>query len=90
LGSKFVVIPRIGPLIIGGLTGRIEGAVVMGGIGTFGVALVSLRIPQHKIIKYETEIRAGKCGLFVQSRRIQLEQVRQILEKHIPKETISR
>jgi len=93
-GFAFVVIPGIGPLLIGGpivaaLLVAIEGAVALGGISALGAALVSLGIPEHKIIKYETEIRAGKYMLVVHGSDIQLEQARQILELHIPKEVLS-
>ena len=64
-GGAFFFIPAIGPIIamgplVGFIAGALEGAVVGGAAGVFGAALASAGIPEQSVIKYETELKAGK------------------------------
>ena len=64
-GSAFFLIPGIGPLfaagpLVGWIVGAMEGAVVVGGLSALGAGLYSIGIPQDSIVKYETQVKAGK------------------------------
>jgi uncharacterized membrane protein len=69
-GSGLFFIPAIGPLVVfgplvGWIAGALEGAVVVGGLSALGAGLYSMGIPKDSIVKYETDIKAGKFGLIV-------------------------
>ena len=64
-GSALFFLPGIGPIvamgpIVGWIAGALEGAAVGGVAGIFGGALASLGVPEDQIVKYETEVKAGK------------------------------
>lgn len=90
-GSAFFFIPGLGPLLVAGplvsaIIGALEGAALLGGSSVIAAALVSLGISNHDVLKYETEIRAGKFMLLVHGSKIQTEKARKVLGIHIPKE----
>ncbi len=69
-GSAFFFIPVVGPILVAGplvawIVGALEGAAIVGGISALGAALVGIGIPQDSIVKYETELQAGKFVLIV-------------------------
>ncbi|WP_394776162.1 general stress protein [Flavobacterium sp.] len=90
-GSAFFFIPGLGPLLVAGplvsaIIGALEGAALLGGSSVIAAALVSLGISNHDVLKYETEIKAGKFMLLVHGSKIQTENARKVLGIHLPKE----
>jgi uncharacterized membrane protein len=70
LGSALFLLPVTGPLVVMGplvgvLAGAIEGAAVGGSLGVLAAALVSLGIPEDSVIRYEVEVKEGRCLLVV-------------------------
>ena len=66
-GASFVV-PGIGPIVAAGplvawIVGALEGAVAVGGLSALGAALFSTGIPKHSVLKYESDIQAGRFVL---------------------------
>jgi len=64
-GSAMFLVPGIGPLIVAGplvgwIVAGLEGAVVVGGLSALGGALSSIGIPNDSIVRYETQLKAGK------------------------------
>jgi hypothetical protein len=64
-GSAMFFVPGIGPLMVAGplvgwIVGGLEGAAVVGGLGALGGALCSIGIPKDSVVRYETQLRAGK------------------------------
>ena len=84
MGSAFILIPGVGPLLLAGplvgmLVGALEGAVVVGGVSALGAALASLGIPDNSVLEYETEIKVGKYMLLAHGTTAEVTQARQIL-----------
>ena len=84
MGSAFILIPGVGPLLLAGplvgmLVGALEGAVVVGGVSALGAALVSLGVPDNPVLEYETEIKVGKYMLLAHGTTAEVTQARQIL-----------
>jgi hypothetical protein len=85
-GAAFFWIPGIGPLAVAGpfvqmFVGGLEGAVLAGGAGALGAALVSLGVPQDSIVKYETSLRADNYLIIAHGTPEQVEAARAILEE---------
>ena len=64
-GSAFFIVPGIGPLLVAGplvawIVGALEGAAVVGGLSALGAALVSIGVPENRVLQYEENVRAGK------------------------------
>ena len=83
-GSAFFLIPGIGPILMAGplvaaLVSGLEGAVVIGGMSALGAALVSLGVPTHNAIAYETELAMGKFVLLVHGTQEETIKARDIL-----------
>lgn len=69
-GSAIFMIPGLGPMVMAGplvaaIVSGLEGAAVVGGLSALGAALMSLGVPKHEAINYETELSAGKFVLLV-------------------------
>jgi uncharacterized membrane protein len=84
-GSAFVLIPGIGPVVIGGplvswLLGALESALVVGGLSALGAALFSIGIPKDSIIQYETEVKAGKFLLVAHGTEAEMARAAEILK----------
>ena len=88
-GAATFFIPGIGPIIIGGpvaaLVVALEGAVAVGSVSALGAALANIGIPEKHILKYETEIKAGRYMLLAHGDESQIEMAREVLEIHVPK-----
>ncbi len=83
-GSAFLLIPGIGPVIVGGplvswILGALELAVVTGGLTALGGALVSIGIPKDSVIRYETALKADKFILIVHGSTQEVEKAKDIL-----------
>jgi len=64
-GWAFFFIPGVGPLLVAGplvawIVSGLEGAVVVGGLSALGAGLYGMGIPKDSVIKYETQLKAGK------------------------------
>ncbi len=89
-GAATFFIPGIGPILVAGpvaaLVVALEGAVVAGGISALGAALISIGIPKSHVLKYETEIKAGKYMLLAQGEEKTIAHAREVLGISTPKE----
>lgn len=89
-GAATFFIPGIGPILIAGPVAAIvvalEGAAIAGGVSALGAALISIGIPEKHVLKYETEIKAGKYMLLAQGTKEQIGHAQELLGIHIPKE----
>ncbi|GEP51083.1 membrane protein [Flavobacterium noncentrifugens] len=94
IGSAFFFIPGIGPLLVAGplvsaIVGALEGAALLGASSVIATALLSIGIPKHQVVKFETEIKAGKYMLHASGSQADIENARKTLKLHIPKENDS-
>jgi hypothetical protein len=85
-GGAFFLIPGLGPIMLAGpivtwIVGALEGAVVVGGMGALGAALVNAGVPKDSVLKYETAIKANSFLLLVHGTAVQAERAKQILSK---------
>lgn len=85
VGSAFLVIPGVGPLVIAGTFGAtliaaLEGAVVVGGLSALGGALYSMGVPKNSVVQYETAIKAGKFLMVVRGTPEEAQKAREILK----------
>jgi hypothetical protein len=92
-GSAFLLIPGIGPVMVGGplvswIIGALETAVITGGFTALGGALASIGIPHDSIIRYETAIKADKFLLIVHGTVLEVEKAKNILIEHKAEEAI--
>jgi hypothetical protein len=83
-GSAFLMIPGLGPVMIGGplvswLVGALETAVVTGGITALGGALASIGIPKDSVLRYETALKANKFLVVAHGTNQEVEKARSIL-----------
>lgn len=80
-GSAMVLIPGIGPIMLGGwIVAALEGAVLVGGVAAIGGALVSLGIPKNSVVQYETELKAGSYIVIAHSDANEAQHAKSILE----------
>jgi hypothetical protein len=83
-GSAFLLIPGVGPVMVGGplvswILGVLEAAVVTGGLSALGGALASIGIPKDSIIRYETALKAHKFLLIAHGTLDEVKQANAIL-----------
>lgn len=69
-GAAFFAIPGLGPILVAGplvawIVGALEGAVIVGGAGAVGAALVSIGVPKDSVLKYELALKTDKFLLLV-------------------------
>ncbi len=84
LGSAFLWVPGVGPLVMGGpivaaLVGALEGAALTGSLTALGAALFSIGVPKDSILKYETALKADKFLLIVHGTRDEVERAAELL-----------
>ena len=66
LGFGFFLVPIAGAvLVLGPLAGMIAGAVGGAGIGAVAGSLVTLGVPEHAAIKYQSHVQAGSFLVIV-------------------------
>jgi hypothetical protein len=75
------------PVIVAGsfaalLVATLEGAVVMGGFTAIGAALFSIGIPKDTVLRYETDLKAGKFLLVAHGAHEEVERAKEILASH--------
>ncbi len=83
-GSALFFIPGVGPLFAAGplvawIVGALEGATVIGGMSALGAGLYSIGIPKDSVLKYETQIKAGKFVVIVHGTRDDVAKSRTVL-----------
>ena len=83
-GSAFLVIPGVGPIIVGGplvgwIIGALETSLLSGGLSALGAALASIGIPKDSVILYETALKSDKFLLMLHGTRDEVEQAKGIL-----------
>jgi hypothetical protein len=83
-GSAFLIIPGLGPIMVGGplvtwILGALETAVVTGGLTALGGALASIGIPKDSVIRYESALKAHKFILVVHGSAQEVEKAKDIL-----------
>jgi hypothetical protein len=88
-GGIMLTIPVIGPVMVLGplavavftaVSGAVEGAVVMGGLGALGAALFSIGIPDHSVLQYEQALKADKFLVVAHGPAAEMERVRTLLQ----------
>lgn len=84
-GSAFLIIPGIGPVMIGGplvglIVSALETAIIVGGFSAIGGALASIGIPSDSVLKYETAIKSSKFILIVHGTEQEAIMAKNILE----------
>lgn len=83
-GSAFLVLPGVGPVIIGGplvssVVGVLESAAIAGGLTAIGGALSGIGIPHDSVIRYETALKANKFLLVAHGTAQEVEKAKSIL-----------
>jgi hypothetical protein len=83
-GGAFLFVPGIGPLVamgplVGWLLGALEGAAVGGVAGALGAALMSVGVPDDAVVKYVTDVKAGKFVVHASGTPEMIEQARALL-----------
>jgi hypothetical protein len=92
LGSALVFVPGLGLVvaagpIVSGIVAALEGAVIIAGLSTIGIALYSLGIPKEKVIKYETFLKEDKFLLVFHGSAEEVDRAHAILDSTHPVET---
>lgn len=85
VGSAFLFVPGVGPLVVAGsvvtwIVGALEGAIVIGGLSALGAALFSIGIPKDSVVRYETSIKAGKFLLIAHGTADEVQKARNVLQ----------
>jgi uncharacterized membrane protein len=85
-GAALFWLPGIGPVIVAGpvvawILAVLEGTAVGAGLGALGGAFASIGIPRYSILKYETELRAGKFLLIAHGTPYDIEVARLTLQQ---------
>jgi hypothetical protein len=83
-GGALFFLPGIGPLVamgplVGWIVGALEGAAVGGTAGVLGAALLNLGVPDDQIVKYETEVKAGKFLVLARGNVAEIERAHRVL-----------
>jgi hypothetical protein len=83
-GGGLFLIPGVGPIVamgpvVGWIVGALEGAAVGGTAGIVGAALLNLGVPQDEVIKYETEVKAGRFLVLARGNAGEIERAHRIL-----------
>lgn len=84
MGSAFILIPGVGPLLLAGPPGRHAGRCSGRGCGggeckCLGAALVSVGVPENSVLEYETEIKVGRYILLAHGTIAEVPRAREIL-----------
>ena len=89
LDSALFAIPGLGPVLLAGpmvswIVAVLEGAVVVGGLSALGAGLVSIGIPKHSVIQYETAIQSNQFLLIVHGTRGEVRRAKEIISATQP------
>ena len=92
-GGMMLTIPVVGPVVVLGglatavfaaLTGAVEGAIVAGGLGALGAALVSVGVPHEGVIQYEAALKADRFLIIAHGNQADIARVRELLDSSGP------
>jgi hypothetical protein len=92
-GGLMLTIPVIGPVVVLGslatvvfsaVTGAVEGAVIMGGLGALGAALFSIGIPHNSVLQYETALKADNFLILAHGPQAEIERAKALLQTSGP------
>lgn len=88
LGSAYLAVPGIGPLlaagpVVGLIVLALESAVVLGGLTAIGTGLMSLGIPQEHVTQYEQALQADKYLVMVNGNASEVELARSSMTRPI-------
>jgi hypothetical protein len=92
-GGMMLTIPVLGPVVVLGslaagvftaITGAVEGAVVMGGLGALGAALFSVGIPHHSVLQYETALKADSYLIVAHGPQTEIQRAKEMLQASGP------
>jgi uncharacterized membrane protein len=83
-GGAFFLLPVIGPIVVlgplvGWIVGALEGAAVGATAGVLGAALTNIGLPKASVIRYETEVKAGKFLVLAMGSEALIEHARSVL-----------
>jgi len=84
-GSALLIIPGVGPVVVGGpivgwIVGALETAVLAGGLGALSAGLYSIGIPKESVLKYETALRAEKFLLIAHGTPEEVDKAKRIID----------
>jgi hypothetical protein len=84
IGAGFLVLPELGLVMVAGpisaaLLGAIEGGLAGTAVGGLAGALVGWRVPEHRALKYETQVKGGKFLVIVRSMPEVVDRARSLL-----------
>ncbi len=87
--SALFAIPGIGSVLLAGplvswIVAVLEGAVVGGGLSAIGAGLVSIGIPSHSAMEYETALQTNKFLLIVHGTRKEVKRAKEIIGETQP------
>ena len=85
-GSAFFSLPGLGPLVVGGplvvwIVDALGGAAVVGGLTAFGAGLMSIGIPKHHAVQYETAVKNGKLLVVAHGTATDVEHAKKVLNQ---------
>jgi len=79
-GSAMMLIPGVGTFMFAGwVVSALEGAVLVGGAGALGAALVSVGIPKDSVLKYQSELKAGSFLVLAHGDPVQIDHAKKVL-----------
>jgi len=83
-GHALFLLPALGPVVVmgplvGWMVGVLEGAAVGGTAGLLAGGLASLGIPRESVVRYETEVKAGRFLVLAEGSAALVEHARQVL-----------
>jgi len=79
-GSALLFIPGIGGIVFAGwFVSALEGALIGGGVGALGGALISIGIPKDSIIEYEKVLKAGSFILMAHGDEAEVKKAKELL-----------
>ena len=88
-GGLMLAVPVVGPVMVLGslaatgftaIAGAVEGAVVVGGLGARGGALVSIGVPERSVLAYEQVLKADRFLVVANGSISDMEQVNVLLQ----------
>lgn len=84
-GSALVVVPGIGHLVVLGvlasaLANLAGGAALGGAVGALGGVLASIGLPKDSVLKYQSEVKAGKYLLIAHGEEAQIDAAKDLLQ----------
>ena len=85
-GSALLIIPGIGPVVIGGplvrwIISALDGAAPVAGLSAIGTVFCSIGIPNDSVLAYEMSLKSHKFLLVADGSAEEIEEARKILEK---------